>query len=115
VQWLAYYRAQKGPHLQDFSKWPGRDTLGQCFRESVAELPVFDGGPFPASALAVEEAEIAFILRRDFQAHCMEHLKVSLKVLKVVGARLRRLIAIIEELSFSTIRPRLIAALVKLP
>jgi len=34
--------------------------------ESVAELPVFDGGPFPASAVATEDTEIAYISRRDF-------------------------------------------------
>jgi CRP/FNR family transcriptional regulator len=82
--------------------------------ETVAELPVFDGGPFPASAIAVEDAELAFISRRDFNAYCLEHPEVALKVLSVVGARLRRLVSIIEELSFTTIRQRLIAALVKL-
>ncbi len=82
--------------------------------ESVAELPVFDGGPFPASAMATEEAEIAYISRRDFQAYCMDHPEVALKVLKVVGARLRRLVGIIEELSFTTVRQRLISALLKL-
>ena len=82
--------------------------------ESVAEVPVFDGGPFPASAVAIEEAEIAYISRRDFQAYCMEHPEVALKVLQVVGTRLRRLVGIIEELSFTTIRQRLIATLVKL-
>ena len=82
--------------------------------DSVAELPVFDGGPFPASAVAVEDVELAFISRRDFNAYCLEHPEVSLKVLSVVGARLRRLVGIIEELSFTTIRQRLIAALVKL-
>lgn len=82
--------------------------------ESVAELPVFDGGPFPASAVAVEDSEIAFISRRDFRAYCLEHPEVALKVLSVVGARLRRLVGIIEELSFTTIRERLIALLVKL-
>jgi CRP/FNR family transcriptional regulator, cyclic AMP receptor protein len=82
--------------------------------ESVAELPVFDGGPFPASAVAIENAEVAYISRRDFQTYCMEHPEVALKVLQVVGARLRRLVSIIEELSFTTIRQRLIATLVKL-
>jgi CRP/FNR family transcriptional regulator len=82
--------------------------------ESVAELPVFDGGPFPASAVAIEDTEIAFISRRDFHAYCVEHPEVALKVLSVVGARLRRLVGIIEELSFTTIRQRLIATLVKL-
>lgn len=82
--------------------------------ESVAELPVFDGGPYPASAVAAEDTEIVFISRRDFHAYCVEHPEVPLKVLSVVGARLRRLVGIIEELSFTTIRERLIALLVKL-
>jgi len=82
--------------------------------DSVAELPVFDGGPFPASASATEDAEVAFISRRDFHAYCLEHPEVSLKVLSVVGSRLRRLVGIIEELSFTTIRQRLISVLVKL-
>lgn len=82
--------------------------------ETVAELPVFDGGPYPASAIAVEEVEIAFISRRDFHAYCTEHPEVALKVLSVVGARLRRLVGLIEELSFTTIRQRLISVLVKL-
>jgi CRP/FNR family transcriptional regulator len=82
--------------------------------ESVAELPVFDGGPYPASAVAIENTEMAFISRRDFQAYCMEHPEVALKVLGIVGARLRRLVGIIEELSFTTIRQRLVSSLVKL-
>ncbi|MGB7548462.1 MAG: Crp/Fnr family transcriptional regulator [Terracidiphilus sp.] len=82
--------------------------------ESVAELPVFDGGPYPASAAAIEDTEIVFISRRDFNAYCLEHPEVALKVLSVVGGRLRRLVGIIEELSFTTIRQRLIAALLSL-
>ncbi len=82
--------------------------------ESIAEIPVFDGGPYPASAVAIEDVEIAFISRRDFQAYCLHHPEVALKVLVVVGARLRGLVGIIEELSFTTIRQRLISALLKL-
>jgi CRP/FNR family transcriptional regulator len=82
--------------------------------ESVAEIPVFDGGPYPASAVALEETEIIFISRRDFNAYCLEHPEVPLKVLTVVGARLRNLVGIIEELSFTTIRQRLISVLLKL-
>src|SRR5205085_1763294 len=37
---------------------------------SVAELPVFDGGPYPASVAAVEPAELVFISRKDFQTFC---------------------------------------------
>jgi CRP/FNR family transcriptional regulator len=44
----------------------------------------------------------------------MEHPEVALKVLALVGARLRNLVGIIEELSFTTIRQRLVALLVRL-
>jgi CRP/FNR family transcriptional regulator len=64
--------------------------------------------------VAIEDTEVAFISRRDFQAYCLEHPEVSLKVLAVVGARLRRLVGIIEELSFTTIRQRLVSTLVRL-
>jgi CRP/FNR family transcriptional regulator len=82
--------------------------------DAIAEVPVFDGGPYPASAVAIEDVEIAFISRRDFQAYCLEHPEVALKVLVVAGARLRSLVGIIEDLSFTTIRQRLISFLLKL-
>ena len=81
---------------------------------SVAELPVFDGGNYPASVSAVDNATLLFVSKQDFQALCLEHPQVALKVLRIVGARLRRLVAIIEELSFTTVRHRLAAFLVRL-
>ena len=81
---------------------------------SIAELPVFDGGNYPASAQAVSDSTLLFFSRQDFQTLCMQHPEVALKVLRVVGGRLRRLVGIIEELSFTTVRHRLIALLVRL-
>lgn len=81
---------------------------------SIAELPVFDGGNYPASAQAVNECSLLFLSRQDFQALCLQHPQVALKVLRVVGGRLRKLVGIIEELSFTTVRHRLIALLVRL-
>lgn len=81
---------------------------------SFAELPVFDGGSYPASASAMENAEVLFISRKDFQDFCREHPDVALKVLAVVGSRLRRLVGIIEDLSFTTVRHRLIAVILRL-
>jgi CRP/FNR family transcriptional regulator, cyclic AMP receptor protein len=80
---------------------------------SVAELPVFDGGNYPASVSAVEDATLLFISKQDFQTLCLTHPQVALKVLRVVGARLRRLVGIIEELSFTTVRHRLAAFLLR--
>lgn len=81
---------------------------------SIAELPVFDGGNYPASAAAVGEATLLFIDRKEFHALCMEHPDAALKVLKVVGRRLRLLVEIIENLSFTTVRHRLAAHLLDL-
>ena len=81
---------------------------------SVAELPVFDGGAYPASTSALTDCETIFVSRRDFQALCLEHPEVSLKVLRVVGARLRKLVSIIEELSFTTVRQRLVSLLLRM-
>ena len=81
---------------------------------SFAELPVFDGGNYPASAAASEDAEVLFISRKDFQDFCREHPEVGLKVIAVVGSRLRRLVGIIEDLSFTTVRQRLVALILRL-
>jgi CRP/FNR family transcriptional regulator len=81
---------------------------------SFAELPVFDGGNYPASAAASEDSEVLFISRKDFQDFCREHPEVGLKVIAVVGSRLRRLVGIIEDLSFTTVRQRLIGLIVRL-
>jgi CRP/FNR family transcriptional regulator len=80
---------------------------------SIAELPVFDGGNYPASAAALQPTDLLFISRKDFRNVCLEHPEVALKVLQVVGGRLRRLVGIIEELSFTTVRHRLISWLLR--
>jgi CRP-like cAMP-binding protein len=80
---------------------------------SVAELPVFDGGTYPASGSALERTEALFVSRADLRAICLEKPEVSLKLLQVVGARLRRLVGIIEELSFTTVRHRLVSWLLR--
>ena len=81
---------------------------------SVAELPVFDGGKYPASAASVDQARLLFISKEDFQSLCLKHPEVALKVLRIVGRRLRGLVGIIEELSFTTVRHRLISLLVRM-
>jgi len=94
----------------------GREQLLGVERagNSIAELPVFDGGSYPASSLAVEESDLLFVKKEDFQALCLEHPEVALKVLRVVGRRLRGLVGIIEDLSFTTVRQRLIAYLLRI-
>src|SRR5690348_1093876 len=49
---------------------------------SVAELPVFDGGNYPASAAAVDSTTLLFVSKQEFHSLCLVHPKVALKVLR---------------------------------
>jgi Cyclic nucleotide-binding domain len=50
---------------------------------TFAELSVFDGGNYPASASALEDSELVFVSRKDFQNFCREHPNVALKVIAI--------------------------------
>src|SRR5665811_2397795 len=63
---------------------------------SVAELPLFDGGPYPASVRAVGLVAALFINKSDFHQVCRQFPDVALKLLAVVGRRLRQLVGVVS-------------------
>jgi CRP-like cAMP-binding protein len=74
---------------------------------TVAELPLFDGGPYPASVRVVEPVLALFINKNDFQQFCRQYPDVALKVLAVVGQRLRQLVGLVESMTFGSVTQRL--------
>jgi CRP/FNR family transcriptional regulator len=74
---------------------------------TVAELPLFDGGSYPASVRAVGPVVSLFINKNDFQQVCRHYPDVALKVLAVVGRRLRHLVGIVEAITFGSVTQRL--------
>jgi CRP/FNR family transcriptional regulator len=80
---------------------------------SIAELPVFDGGNYPASAAALDEVTAYLVSKRDFHQVCRQHPDVALKVLAVVGRRLRALVQIVESVTFGSVRQRLARTLLE--
>jgi len=74
---------------------------------TVAELPLFDGGPYPASVRAVAPVVSLFVNKGDFQHVCRQYPDVALKVLAVVGQRLRHLVAVVESMTFGSVTQRL--------
>jgi CRP/FNR family transcriptional regulator len=74
---------------------------------SVAELPLFDGGPYPASVRAIQPVAALFINKNDFQQVCRQFPDVALKVLAVVGSRLRHLVGLVEAMTFGSVTQRL--------
>jgi len=91
----------------------GREILLAIDRApaSIAEIPVFDGGAFPASAMAVTQVAAYFIPTKDFQQMCRENPDILLKLMTIVGRRLRGLVAIVHEITFGSVRQRLARAL----
>jgi CRP/FNR family transcriptional regulator len=81
---------------------------------TVAELPLFDGGPYPASVHAVDQVIALFIHKQDFRAVCLQHPQLPLQALAVVGRRLRALVALIESVTFGKVRQRLARTLLEL-
>ena len=74
---------------------------------TVAELPLFDGGPYPASARAVGSVITLFINKSDFQQVCRQYPEIALKVLAVVGQRLRHLVGVVQAMTFGSVTQRL--------
>lgn len=74
---------------------------------TVAEVPLVDGGAYPASVSAVGVVDTLFLPRRDFMAICGEHPQVALAALAVFGRRLRTLVALLEAVTFGGVRQRL--------
>ncbi len=74
---------------------------------TVAEVPVFDGGPYPASVIAVQDTVAVLILKQDFLRLCRNNPELTLRFLKVFGRRLRQLVGLAEQITFGSIRQRL--------
>lgn len=74
--------------------------------QSVAELPVFDGGVYPASGRTGEESELLFLSMDDFQRLYREHPEIADAVIRNLGKRLRSLVTVVEKVSLRSIPSR---------
>ena len=80
---------------------------------AVAELVAFDGGPYPASAEAMEDGELLWIDQEGLQRLLRSRPGLALHVLRTLGHRLRRLVGLIEQISFQQVIQRLAAYLLE--
>ncbi len=69
--------------------------MGRTFND----VPVFDGGPNPASIQALESSTIGLVPRGAVLALVQAQPKVALAVIRVLASRMRALTLIIEDLS----------------
>jgi CRP-like cAMP-binding protein len=82
--------------------------------QSVAELPVFDGGEYPASARTAEDSDLYFLSRDDFQRLYKQHPEISDALIKNLGRRLRGLVRVVEKISLKSVPERVAKTLIEL-
>ncbi|HDY70032.1 MAG TPA: Crp/Fnr family transcriptional regulator, partial [Actinobacteria bacterium] len=85
-------------------------VAGQIF----GDVPDFDGGPYPATAATMEDSEIYLIRRDDFHQLLRSHPEISIKVIQVLGQRLRQSMELVRDLSFKQVPHRLAGLLLRL-
>lgn len=81
---------------------------------SLGEVSVFDGGSYSATATAMEPTTLLRLRGDSFRALCLANPAIAFQVIRVLGHRLRHLRALVEKLSFATVRDRLILHLLQL-
>lgn len=87
------------------------DTVGPG--NTIAEMPLFDGGPYPASARALEDSEILFLSLGDFQWLYRTHPEIAHHVIQRLGFRMRRMVQLVGKLSLKDVPSRVAASLLE--
>jgi CRP/FNR family cyclic AMP-dependent transcriptional regulator len=73
----------------------------------IGELPLFDGGPYPASAVTREPSELLFLARDDFEYLYRAHPGLADGIIRALGRRVRRLVQLTETIAFRDVAARL--------
>lgn len=79
--------------------------------KAVAEVPLFDGGPYPASAQAVEPSRLLFLPLERFRWLYANHPAIADAVIRELGRRLRRMVRLVERISLKDVPARVAASL----
>jgi CRP/FNR family transcriptional regulator len=87
----------------------GREQILSILRagDSVAELPLFDSQPYPASAAAQEDTNLLFIPKTAFEELLARNPKLAQAVIRALAQRMRTLVDLIADLSLRQVRQRL--------
>lgn len=83
--------------------------------ESVLELPLFDGGNYPASAEAATDDTAVFIVpRQAFQQLMAQYPALASHAARNLAIRMRRLLKMLEAQALHTVQMRLAAYLLRI-
>ena len=73
----------------------------------LGDVPVFDDGPFPASAISEMESDVLLIEKNDIRDLCAKYPSLALAALKLMATKVRRHADLVEGLSLHEVGQRL--------
>ncbi len=73
---------------------------------TLAEVPVFDGDGYVATAVAIDDARLLFVPRQAVLEVCRRHGDVALGVIAVLARRVRTFAGLIEDLALRDVTAR---------
>jgi CRP-like cAMP-binding protein len=74
--------------------------------ESFNDVPILDGGPNLASAMAITPVVAYGMTRSDIQELLRENSRVALNVIRVLSKKVRHFVSMVEDLSFRDVTSR---------
>lgn len=94
----------------------GREKILHFVREGeiFAEVLLFDGGPYPATAETLEDSEVGIIRNADMEKLLSRHGEIAVKIIKVMSRRLRQAQEHIRDLALKGAYGRLASTLLQL-
>ena len=87
----------------------GREQVLRLLRpgDMFNEVAVFDEGPNPASAQAIEDCTLYLLRRRDLLRFVAERPGIAIAITRTFAGRLREALALVEDLAFRDVTSRL--------
>ncbi len=95
----------------------GKKQILHSFSEktqAVGEVPVFQGGNYPATAEAQKLCELLYVPGDEFLDFAMQNPSILLEMLAVLSLRLRRFVGLVDDLSLKEVPARLAKYLIDL-
>ena len=99
-----YRASQEGREQTLHVQGPGRP---------VGEVPLFDGGPYPASARVEEDSRLLFLPAESFQWLYRNQPEIAEATIRELGRRLRRMAGLVEKISLREVPARVAMTLLE--
>lgn len=93
----------------------GREFILGIFSSGAlfGDVPVFDGGSYPATAQSIDDCEVYAISKEGFESFIIKNPLTSIKIIKTLSRRLRNALNQVSDLAMKNVSQRLAGMLVK--